>query len=227
MDEKSKEKSVDSRYLASRREWLERYGDYISSAKNWRMMALGALPVMAILAGGLVYEADRVHTVIRTFEVNKLGDAVHFGQEISNGTYDQPIVTHVLARWIDLVRSRIPAFQAEKQQYNESYYYISSGVQSSLNAYFRRHNPYNDFVNKSGGRTVTITSALPLGKLTRKGGTYQIDWTETQYTRGGAIKSRSNWQGTVTYTVTSPTAASINTNPFGIYITNFNWNQTI
>ncbi|MBU2822367.1 type IV secretion system protein, partial [Acidithiobacillus caldus] len=29
-------------YLAARREWLERYGDYIAQAKNWRMMAFGA-----------------------------------------------------------------------------------------------------------------------------------------------------------------------------------------
>lgn len=223
----SKDKPTDPRYLAARREWLERYGDYINSAKNWRMMALGSLPVMAILAIGLVYEADRVHVVPDVIEVNKLGEAVHFGEEISDGTYNRPIVTHVLTRWIDLVRARIPAIAAEKQQYDNSYNYISSSAQSTLNSYYERHNPYKDYINKTGGRTVSITSALPLGKISSKGGTYQIEWTQTQYTINGTIKSRSNWKGVVTYVVRKPTTTTIQTNPFGIYITNFNWTKTI
>lgn len=211
------------KYLASRREWLERYGDYIAQAKNWRLAALGSFVVSAVLAAGLVYEADRVHVVPYVVEVNKLGDAVRLAQEVTAGTYETPIVTHVLTHWIRLVRSRIPNVPAEKEQYNSSYYYISSKVQSALNAYYRRHNPYKDFSDKLGGRTVQIISALPLGKITKSGGTYQIQWTETQYAHSGAIQSESHWEGTISYIVTHP--VNITVNPFGIYITSFSWNK--
>ncbi|MBU2767773.1 type IV secretion system protein [Acidithiobacillus ferrivorans] len=215
------------RYLAARREWLERYGDYIASAKNWRMVAFGALGIAGLFGAAMVYEADRVHIVPYVVEVNKLGESVHLAQAVSAGTYQQPIVRHVLTHWLRLVRERLPAVAPEKQVYQDSFHYISSGAQAPLDSYFSRHNPYADYVNKKGGRTITITSALPLGKLTDKGGTFQVQWTETQYGKGGAIRGEDHWQGTLTYAVTNTSSnpQQLNGNPFGIYITNFNWNQ--
>lgn len=218
-----KEAGSNEKYLAARREWLERYGDYIAQAENWRMMAFASMAVAIVLGAGLVYEADRVHVVPYVVEVNKLGDTVRLAQEATAGTFETPIVTHILTHWIRLVRSRIPTLPAEKEQYNASYDYIASSAQSGLNSYFQRHNPYKDYSNKLGGRTVRIVSALPLGTITRKAGTYQIQWTETQYAHDGAIQSRSHWEGTVSYVVSKP--SNIAVNPFGIYITNFNWNQ--
>lgn len=216
-------------YLAARREWLERYGDYIASAKNWRMIAFGAVGIAALFGAGMVYEADRVHIIPYVVEVNHLGEAVHLAQAVDAGSYERPIVRHVLTHWLRLVRERLPVVAPEKRAYNDSFNYIASTAQASLNSYYSRHNPYNDFVNKLGGRTVTITSALPDGQLTAKGGTFQIQWTETQYGKGGNIHGATHWQGTFTYAVTQPSTNPkvLDGNPFGIYITNFNWNQTI
>lgn len=217
----------NDRYLAARREWLERYGDYIASAKNWRMAAFGSIAIAGLFGAGMVYEADRVHVVPYVVEVNHMGQSVRLAQAIDAGTYQQPVVRHVLTHWLRLVRERLPAVAPEKQVYQESYDYVSSGAQPALNSYFSRHNPYRDYVNKKGGRTVTITSALPLGALTAKGGTFQVQWAETQYGKGGNIRGETHWQGTFTYAVTPPSdnPHMLNGNPFGIYITNFNWNQ--
>lgn len=217
------------RYLAARREWLERYGDYIAQAKNWRMIAFGSIAIAGLFGAGMVYEADRVHVVPYVVEVNKLGESVHLAQAVNAGTYQQPIVRHVLTHWLRLVRERLPAVAPEKQVYQSAYNYIASSAKDALSSYFNRHNPYADYVNKKGGRTVTITSALPLGKLTNKGGTFQIQWTETQYGKGGNIRGVTHWQGTFTYAVTAPSqnTETLNGNPFGIYVTNFNWNQTL
>lgn len=215
------------RYLAARREWLERYGDYIASAKNWRMIAFGSVAIAGLFGAGMVYEADRVHVIPYVVEVDHLGQSVRLAQAVNAGTYQQPIVRHVLTHWLRLVRERLPAVAPEKQQYQDSFHYISSSAQASLNSYFSRHNPYSDYVNKKGGRTVTISSALPDGALTQKGGTFQIQWTETQYGKGGNIRGETHWQGTFTYAVTPPSdnPKMLNGNPFGIYITSFNWNQ--
>ncbi len=222
-------KSKKEWYLAARREWLERYGDYIASAKNWRMVAFGAIGIAALFGAGMVYEADRVHIIPYVVEVNHLGQSVHLAEAVQAGSYQQPIVRHVLTHWLRLVRERLPVVAPEKRAYNDSFNFIDSHAQNALNSYYSRHNPYSDFVNKLGGRTITITSALPDGALKPSGGTYQIQWTETQYAHNGTITGTTHWEGTFTYAVTAPSTNPkvLNGNPFGIYITSFNWNQTI
>ena len=223
------EKETQDRYLAARREWLERYGDYIAQAKNWRLAALASIGIAALFGAGMVYEADRVHVVPYVVEVNRLGQTVHLAQEVAAGTYQTPIVRHVLTHWVRLVRERLPAEAAEKQTYQSAYAYVTGQAKGALTAYYQRHNPYNAFVNKTGGRTVTITSALPLGAPSAKGGTFQVDWTETQYAQDGTISGRTHWQGTITYAVVPPSSnpQTLSANPFGIYITSFDWNQTV
>lgn len=48
-------------YLAGRREWMERYGGYIQSAQQWRIVGLGSLLITAIAVAGMVYSASQNH----------------------------------------------------------------------------------------------------------------------------------------------------------------------
>ena len=41
-------------YLNGRREWNERYSSFITSANNWRLIALISSSAALVLAGGLV-----------------------------------------------------------------------------------------------------------------------------------------------------------------------------
>jgi len=221
------EQKQNERYLAGRREWLERYGDYIAQAKNWRTLAFVSAGIAALFGAGMVYEADRVHVVPYVVEVNRLGESVHLAQAVQAGALEQPIVRHVLTHWLRLVRERVPNKWAEQQFYDDSYKYVVGQARDQLNGYFQRHNPYNDYVNKKGGRTVTIVSALPVGKQTATGGTFQIQWRETQYDgQNGNIDGKTQWEGTVSYTILPPSKnpRTLESNPFGIYITSFNWN---
>ena len=74
-----------------------------------------------------------------------------------------------------------------------------------------------------------ITSALPIGKLKSTGGAFQIDWTETQYDGNGGIANKQHYQGIINYAVIKPgnNPQVLAGNPFGIYVTTFNWNQTL
>ncbi len=219
----------DKRYLAARRDWLERDGDNIARAKNWRMMAFAAIGIAACFGAGMIYEADRVHVVPYVVEVNKLGAAVHLAQAVDAGTYQQPIVVHVLAHWIWLVRSRTPSVPTETTLINDSYHYVDKQSEGLINEYFKRHSPYVDFTKRLGGRTVKITSTLPIGKLKPSGGAFQIDWTETQYDGNGSIAYKQDYQGIINYGVIKPgnNPNVLAGNPFGIYVTTFNWNPTL
>jgi type IV secretion system protein VirB5 len=219
----------DERYLVARREWLERYGDYIAQAKNWRLAAFASLGMAVLFAAGTVYEADRVHTKIEVVAVNKFGKSLMLGQAVSAGAFQRPVVEHVLTHWLTLVRERIPAVPAEAAEIKTAYNYISASEEGQLNAYFKRHGPYKDYSKHLGGRTVTITSTLPVGKTTAAGGTFQIDWTEKQYGGRGSIANETHWQADITYAVTKPSSNPnvLEGNPFGIYITAFSWNPTL
>jgi len=215
------------RYLVARREWLERNGDYIAQARNWRIAALVSIGISALFGAGMVYEADRVHVVPYVVEVNHLGQAVHLAQEVQAGTYDLPVVRHVIAHWVRDVRERLPVVAAEKQVYKSTYGIVGNKESQQLTAYFQRHNPYSNFSKNEGGRTVDITSVLPVGTPTARGGTMQVQWLETQYGASGSIEWQKDYEGTVTYRIQPPSSnpAVLKVDPFGIYITAFTWNQ--
>jgi type IV secretion system protein VirB5 len=231
MSDKSSKVTPD--YLAARREWLERYGEYIAQAKNWRAMAFGSLLIAAMFGAGLVYEAQRVKVEPYVVAVDKLGESVRLAQAVQTGAAAQPVVTHVIAHWLVAVRERISDVRAERATVDEAYKYVTQDSAAALNAYFAANNPFEAVNNVNlGSRTVQIQSALPLGNPTPKGGSYQVNWTETDYTPQGAILKEQRWTGIIQYALLSPKEAGADTqqvldNPFGVYITSFQWQKTL
>lgn len=216
----------NKKYIEGRAEWLERYGSYIERAKNWRLMAIGSTVVSAILALGLVHEASQTHIVPYVVQVDKLGQTVELAKAVRSGAYNQPVVTHIVARFITLARSRLIDTHAEDAYIKQVYDYAKGDAVAMLNSYFRRHNPFSAYQNNTGGRTVTITSLLLLDRHGNTG-SYQVDWIEKFYSQTGNIVKKEHWQGIVNYEVTSPPNSTklLAKNPFGIYITSFSWNK--
>lgn len=213
-------------YLAARREWMERYGSYISSARNWRLAAFASLAIAAGGVGGTIHEASKTHVVPYVVEVDRLGDSVRLAQAVNAGALQQPIVTHVLANWVTRARERVADNLAQKRLIDKTYRYVDQKMEVALDRYYKRHNPFSG--GTDGARTVTITSALPDGAIKPTGGTYDIDWTEKQYSLTGRLISTQNWKAIVTYAVLPVTTAkAAKNNPFGIYITSFQWQKTL
>ncbi|MDA8093694.1 MAG: VirB8/TrbF family protein [Betaproteobacteria bacterium] len=225
---------VSPDYMAARREWLERYGDYIAQARNWRTMAFGAIAIAALFGAGMVYEAQRVKVEPYVVEVDKLGESVRLAQAIQTGAARQPIVTHVLSHWLVDVRERIGDPNAEKAAILDAYTYMTQDSGQALGNYMNQDPMYaaSDPNSGVGSRTVEIHSALPLGNPTPKGGTYQIQWTERTHGKDGSLVSTQRWTGIVSYVLLPPDVGAHSTqqllqNPFGIYITSFQWQQTL
>ena len=42
-------------YLNARREWDERYGNLVTRAKTWQLVAIGSLAVAGIASAGIAY----------------------------------------------------------------------------------------------------------------------------------------------------------------------------
>ncbi|MGK9452425.1 VirB8/TrbF family protein [Acidithiobacillus caldus] len=216
-------------YHASRREWLERYGSYIAREKNWRTMAFGTIAIAAVFGAGMVYEADRVHVVPYVVEVNRLGKSVELAQAVKAGAFAEPVVQHVISRFVWLLFTQSPDLNLQKHFVHQSYDYIASVDESALDAFYQRHNPYSAYANKTQGHTVLINSAEPVGKVTAHGGSYIVDFQVKEYGPHGGLDAVKNWQGTVTYATVPPSDNPnvLEGNPFGIYITHFAFSRQI
>src|SRR5882724_7826728 len=68
-----------SPYLAARREWDERYGNFITRAKNWRTAAFLALLIATLETGGLIALSMKAKTVPYVVAVDSLGRVLAAG----------------------------------------------------------------------------------------------------------------------------------------------------
>ena len=221
--------SSDPDYPGGRLVWLERTGDYLAQAKNWRIAALASIAISGLFGAGMVYEADRVHVVPYVVEVDKLGQTVELAKAVRAGSFAQPVVQHIVSRFVWLAFTRSPDKYVQKHFVDESYHYIASSAESVLDAFYAQHNPYSAYTSKTQGNTVTIQSAVPVGKVTPQGGSYIVDFLAKHYGPHGGIDSEQNWQGTVTYATVPPSNNPdiLKGNPFGIYITHFAFSPQI
>jgi type IV secretion system protein VirB5 len=218
-------------YMSAKREWLERYGSYIAEARNWRLLAVGSLLVSAMFGAGLVYEAQRVKVVPFVVAMDKLGETVRLAQAVQAGATQQPIVTHLLTNWLVKVRERISDPKAADMLMKQTYQMATQDSSTALNAYYKDNSPFAAVGNVNlGSRTVQIESALPMGTPTATAGSYQITWTETDSSPQGIATGTQKWVGIVQYEAlptTNDTTDQLLDNPFGIYVSSFQFQKSL
>lgn len=92
-------------YLAARREWNERYGDFISRANNWRVAALGSIGVSLILAAGLVWVAGQHKVVPYMVETNGYGEVTRVVRADAASKPNEKQMKAALRQWITGART--------------------------------------------------------------------------------------------------------------------------
>jgi len=216
---------TENPYLNARREWNERYGDYIVRERAWRSVALFSLAIAAIAAGGLVWVAGQTKIVPYVVEVNHLGDAVAVRAADHAERPDDRIIRAQLARWVEEVRSVYLDAAAEHNAIRDAYAMINSHgmAYGFLNDTMRipENNPFERATTQSVA--VDVQSVLPLSA-----DTWRVEWLETTRDRGGHELSHALWAATISITVRAPTdEPSIRVNPTGIYVNSLNWSKRV
>jgi type IV secretion system protein TrbF len=207
----------DNPYLSARREWNERYGDYIARAHNWRKAAFAALAVSAILAVGVVWQAAQSKVVPYVVEVDKLGDPLVIGRADRAAPADARVTRAQLATWIVDVRSISSDPTAQKAALARAYAFTAATATSFLNDYYRDHSPFGQ------ARTVAISvdAVLQTGDQT-----YQIQWTEDARDLQGREIGTTHWLASLTLAFDPPTdERGMLSNPLGLYVVGINWTQ--
>jgi type IV secretion system protein VirB5 len=210
-------------YLEARREWNERYGDYIQQAHHWRTMAIICGVVALIAVAGVVYIGAQSKVVPYVVEVDKLGEASAVARADRAASADPRVIRAYLARFVTDWRTVTVDVQAQKSAIDRVYAMLPSGsiALGKINAYFRAHNPFTTSSKQSAA--VAITNLLPISD-----NTWQVEWREVVRDNRGDVLGNISMKASIIVGITPPTDETlILINPLGVYITDLNWSQQL
>ncbi|MVF24238.1 conjugal transfer protein [Methylocaldum sp. BRCS4] len=208
-------------YISARREWNERYGDYIAQKRNWQLAAFISLGLSFLLVCALVYQSSQSSVQPFIVEVDKIGQAVAVAPADKAVEFDERIVRAQVANFISNVRSVTTDTTVQKQWLDKAYAMLGPASLQAMNDHFKANSPFA--IARTSKVQVDIISALPLSKES-----WQVQWEETRKGLDGRLESRTRWQAVLEIGFTTPkTAEVIMLNPTGLVIRGFSWTQQL
>lgn len=206
-------------YLAARNEWNERYGSYIQSARTWKAVGLVSLTMAVIGFSYALKLSTEVKLVPYLVEVDKLGNSVSGGFPEQIEYADVRVIRATLSSFVTSFRSITPDAVVQKQFLDRTYALLRTSDPSTekINAWFRANSPFE--------RAVSATVAVEINNIVSLSSqTYQVDWTEYERDRKGKEVATRRFRGIATIALTAPQdEATIQLNPIGVYVTDFDW----
>ncbi|QDQ27582.1 conjugal transfer protein [Chitinimonas arctica] len=210
-------------YVEARREWNERYGDYIKQAHNWRLCALVSSLVALTAVVGLAYVGGQSKIVPYVVQVDKFGSAVAVGSADKVAPTDEKVVKAYLARFITDWRTVTTDHVTAKSAIERVYAMMASGspALTKMNEYFKANNPF--LVAEKIMVSVEVTSVLPISDHT-----WQLEWIEVTRDLRGELKSNVRMRASILVDKTPPEDERLFLiNPLGVYATDLNWVQSL
>jgi type IV secretion system protein VirB5 len=210
-------------YVEARREWNERYGEYIQQAHHWRLAAIVCALVAMISVSGIVYIGGQSKVVPYVVEVDKLGVATAVARADHAASVDPKVLKASLARFVADWRTVTVDRVAQKGAVDRVYAMLPSGsiALHKMNDYFKAHNPFVIAANRSVA--IAVTNLLPISDRT-----WQVEWQEVTRDGRGAVQGSLRMKASIIVGITPPTDESlILINPLGVYVTDLNWSQQL
>jgi type IV secretory pathway TrbF-like protein len=210
-------------YLAARREWDERFGEFISRARNWRTMAAISAMVALVATSGMVWQAAHSRIIPFVVLVDSLGRPIASGLAEQASVGDDRLRRAVIQNWIENVRLVTTDGIAQRRAIDHVYAYIASGTnaQAFISDFYRDDPPFKRA--QTGTVSVEVKTVLPTSDRT-----FEVDWVETARDLFGGVKSTDHWKGSFTIALNSPTEErQARINPLGLYVTAASWAKVL
>jgi type IV secretion system protein TrbF len=221
----SKSDRTENPYLNARREWNERYGEYIVRERAWRSIAffLAAIALFAVL--GIVWSSSQNKLIPYVVEIDKFGDAFAARRADQATLPDTRVERAQLARWIADIRSVYLDAAAERKAVLDGYAMLDHGgaAYGMLNDYMRleENNPFKRAEHETVA--IDVQSVLPLTAAT-----WRLEWMEIVRDREGHETSHLTWTATVSISIRTPTEEKeILENPTGLFVESINWSKRL
>jgi len=220
---KPKPVEIYNPYLAARKEWDERYGEFITRARNWRTVALISGLVALLATGGLLWLTARSHVIPFVVLIDSLGRPVASALAEQTSVGDDRLRRAVIQDWIENVRLVTTDGIAQRRAIDRVYAHIASGTsaQAFISEFYRNDPPFKRA--QTDTVSVEVKSVLPTSDRT-----FEVDWIETARDLYGNVKSSDHWKGSFTIALNSPTEErQARVNPLGVYVTAASWAKVL
>ena len=220
------EPKAETPYMAARREWNERYGDYIAQAQNWRFMAFIVGLIAVILAFGAIYIGAQSKRIPYIVEVDKLGQIVNVAPAEKSMANSPRMTKAMLNRFVIDWRAVSPDAVVQKAATDRLYKLVPQGSAAleQINGYYRDNSPF--VVAQS-----TTVSIEPIGRpLPLSEQSWQVEWWETKRNLSGSVISRMRYKAVMMVAfnpLKDENQALDLDNPIGLYVTDLNWSQQL
>ena len=214
---------IHNPYIAARREWDERYGDFVTRARNWRTVAVLCALIALVASGGVVWLSSKSRVVPFVVAIDHLGRPVAAGIADETSATDDRLKRASVLNWVENVRTVTTDGVAQRKAIDHVYAQIANGshAQAFISDYYRSDPPQKRAETETVA--VEVNSVLPTSDRT-----YEVDWIETSRDLYGTVKSTDRWKGSFTIALDPPTDERLaRINPLGIYIIQASWSKVL
>jgi type IV secretion system protein TrbF len=210
-------------YSTARQEWDERYGDLISRAKHWRLIAFLSMTTTLVCVTGMVTIGYRSHTVPYVVALDDVGRAVPVIPAKQVAVKDVRLQEATVARWITNLRTVVIDPVVQRKMVDEVYALASASSAASqiLTDWYQQNSPFARLQKE----TVDISIESIVQQSSKS---YEVVWSESTHDLFGQLQGTHRYRAIVTVNtqeVTDPKQALIN--PLGLYVTNFSWGEVV
>ena len=207
-------------YQRAAQAWDERIGSARVQARNWRLMALGELALIAGLAGALVWQSARGTIVPWVVQVDRLGEAQAVVPAIANFRPTDPQIAWHLARFIEQVRGIAADPIIVRQNWLRAYDFATDRGALALNDFARASDPF--------GRVGRQQVAVEVSSVIRASDdSFRVAWIERTY-ENGQLARTDRWTAILTIVVQpARDAERLRKNPLGIFVHAINWSREL
>ena len=210
-------------YLDAREEWMERYGNYISRATQWRRGAFLTVIIAALSLAGNVVQMTQTKIVRYFVVVDELGKTVAEKIQGHGGGTPEKVVQAAVAQAIVDWRTVTVDTELQKRMINRLTLHTAGATRGMLKQWYEKNSPYE--VAKAGRLVHVEVKGIPL-PVTK--GRYRGEWNEIARTLQGVELGRENFEAIATVELLPPVKEEILlANPGGVYITNLSTAKVI
>jgi type IV secretion system protein VirB5 len=207
-------------YQRAAQAWDERIGSARVQARNWRLMALGELFLIAGLAAALVWQSARGTIVPWVVQVDRLGEAQAVAPAIANFCPTDPQIAWHLARFIEQVRGIAADPIIVRQNWLRAYDFATDRGALALNNFARASDPFG----RVGRQQVAVEVSSVICASDDK---FRVAWIERTH-ENGQLARTERWTAILTIVVQpARDAERLRKNPLGIFVHAINWSREL
>lgn len=224
LDEPAPGKSNGSNpYLNAREEWLERYGNYINRAAQWRMAAFIALAIACLSVTGNIIQLNQEKITRYFVAVDELGKVAAAKMDGPAGQTPSRVIQAEIATAIENWRTVTVDTELQKRMIGSLTAHTAGAAKGVLKQWYDQNNPFE--IAKSGKLINVTIKGLPL-PVSR--GSYRVEWTEIVRNHQGVELMRNDYEAIATVEIINPNdEATMLKNPGGVYISNLSAGKII